>query len=291
MGACSDRPLLSPDEIDRMVRHLVASHGLRKVRLTGGDPTARPDLVEIISRLAAIEGLHDLAITTNGLTLSRDACAFASAGLHRVNVSLDTLDPRKFARITGVDALPRVIAGIDAALAVGLSPLKLNTVVLRGENDDDLPALVDFAASRGIVIRFIELMPMGPLALQWSERYVPMAQMMDRLADVVHEWRKLPQGSDSAIRYDVTLRDGRRVSVGFITPMSCNFCAACNRIRIAADGTLFPCLMDRPGPSLLQAIRPRWRPSELDAILTQALRHKQPTHPTHGHSVMIQIGG
>lgn len=291
MASHGPRPMLSPDEIEQLVRHLVSHHSLRKVRLTGGDPTARPDLLQIITRLAAVEGLRDLAMTTNGLTLARDARAFADAGLHRVNVSLDSLDPRKFARITGVDAMDRVIAGIDAALRAGLSPVKLNTVVLRGENDDELPSLVGFAADRGVAIRFIELMPMGPLAATWADRYVTMAQMRRTLDPHVAAWRELPQASDSARRFDVTLTDGRRCGVGFITPMSCNFCAACNRIRIASDGTLFPCLMDRPGPSLMPAIRPGLDPAALDRLLHDALTAKRPEHPAHGHSVMVQIGG
>jgi cyclic pyranopterin phosphate synthase len=282
---------LTPDEIESLVRHLVARHGLRKVRLTGGDPTARPDLIEIIRRLAAIDGLGDLAMTTNGLTLVRHARDYAEAGLHRVNVSLDTLDARKFARITGVDAMARVIAGIDEALAVGLSPLKLNTVVLRGENEADLPGLLAFAASRGVAIRFIELMPMGPLAAQWADRYVPMAQMRRTLDPHIVAWRALPQATDSATRFDVTLRDGRRACVGFITPMSCNFCAACNRIRIAGDGTLYPCLMDKPGPTLLPALRPTFNPHMLDQTLLDALAEKKPEHPAHGHTVMVRIGG
>lgn len=291
MASCGDRPILTPEEIERLVRHLVSNHGLRKVRLTGGDPTARPDLLDIIARLAAIRGLRDLAMTTNGLTLARHARAYAAAGLHRVNVSLDTLDPGKFARITGVDALPRVLEGIEAALRAGLTPLKLNTVVLRGDNDQELPRLVAFAAAKGVAIRFIELMPMGPLAAQWSQRYVTMAQMRRILDPHVRRWRELPQGSDSARRFDVTLAAGRRCSIGFITPMSCNFCAACNRIRIASDGTLHPCLMDRPGPSLLPAIRPGFDADQLDRTLSAALSTKQPEHPAHGHTVMVQIGG
>jgi GTP 3',8-cyclase len=282
---------LTPDEIGSIVRHLASEHGLTKVRLTGGDPTARPDLIHIIERLARIDGINDLAMTTNGLSLASHAGAYADAGLRRVNVSLDTLDPRRFARMTGADALTRVLAGIDAAIDAGLTPLKINTVVLHGENLADLPALVGYAALRGVEIRFIELMPMGPLAEQWTDRYVPAPRMRNALAQVAAGWQTNPRGSDSAQTYDVTLHDGRHARVGFITPMSCNFCLACTRLRITSDGSLYPCLMDRPRGNLIHAIRPRFDADRLDLLLSDAIQAKAPEHPGTGVAVMTQIGG
>lgn len=283
--------LLSPDEIEMLVRHLVEARGVRKVRLTGGDPTARPDLLEIIERIAAIPGVSELAMTTNGLSLSRMAQRYADAGMQRVNVSLDSLDAEQFARMTGVDGLDRVLAGIDAALSAGLTPLKINTVVLRDDNEQQLPALVEYAVSRGAAIRFIELMPMGPLADRWAERYVPADRMRGCLESIVADWRAVPQGADSALRYDATLHDGRRADIGFITPMSCNFCSACNRIRITAEGTLYPCLMDKPAGSLLRAIRPVFDTYLLDELLEEGLRGKAPQHPVEGFVTMTHIGG
>jgi GTP 3',8-cyclase len=287
----SDRAMLTAAEIESLVRHLVSKHGLSKVRLTGGDPTARPDLVEIIQRLAAIQGLHHLAMTTNGLTLQHMADRYASAGLKRVNVSLDSLDREQFASITGVDGLERVLAGIDAALNARLTPLKINTVILRGENETQLAPLVDFAADRGVAIRFIELMPMGPLAAHWTGRYVSAEQMRKILRPMVAQWRPLPQGSDSAKRYSAVLRDGRETEVGFITPMSCSFCSACNRIRIASDGMLYPCLMDQPNGSILPALRPRLDPASLDRTLADSLSAKAAEHPQQGFVMMTHIGG
>lgn len=283
--------MLNPEEIERIARHLVDRHGLEKIRLTGGDPSSRRELVQIIQRLAAIEGIHDLALSTNGLTLQRAAHVWAEAGVHRVNVSLDTLDPRRFEQLTGVAGLDRVMDGIDAAARAGLSPIKINTVVVRGENDHDLPSLVGFAADRGLTIRFIELMPMGPLSDQWSERYVPEGEMRERLDPLVESWELLEQGSESARRYRVSLRDGRRATIGFITPMSCNFCANCNRVRIAADGELYPCLMDEPAGSLLPAIRPNFDADHFDALLAAGLNQKADEHPHDGFAVMTHIGG
>ena len=283
--------VLSVEEIDQLIRHLTKHHGLRKVRLTGGDPTSRPELTQIIGRIAAVPGIRVLAMTTNGLTLARRAAEYAAAGLQRVNVSLDSLDRRRFEAMTGVDGLERVLAGLDAAEAAGLSPIRINTVVVRGQNDQDLSALVRFVAHRGWELRFIELMPMGPLAAQWVRRYVPEAEMREQLGGTVIDWRPLEQLSDAARRYRVTVDDGKRATIGFITPMSCNFCAACNRIRIASDGTLFPCLMDRPGPSLLPALRPRFDAERLDELLRNGLAEKRPEHPAQGHSMMVHIGG
>jgi cyclic pyranopterin phosphate synthase len=282
--------LLTPGEIETLVSHLATRHALRKVRLTGGDPTSRPELVEIIERVARVPGIRDVAMTTNGLTLPRHASTYAAAGLRRVNVSLDTLDAARFARLTGVDGLHHVRAGIDAALAAGLSPLRINTVVIR-ENLADLPALVGFAADRQAEIRFIELMPMGPLAATWHENYVPEAEMRRVLEPITTHRVPLEQGADSARRWRLTLDDGRQVTVGFITPMSCNFCAACNRIRVAADGELYPCLMAEPAGTLLPALRPRYDPDRLDALLVAGLTRKRTEHPHDGFVVMTHIGG
>jgi GTP 3',8-cyclase len=282
---------LTPCEIETLVRHLVRNHGLTKVRLTGGDPTARPDLIDIIQRIARIPGISDLAMTTNGLSLASHAKDYANAGLGRVNVSLDSLDPKRFAKMTGVDALSRVLAGIDAAIEAGLTPVKLNTVVLNNENLADLPALVQYAATRDVELRFIELMPMGPLAEHWADRYVPAPRMRNALAEVAVGWQTLPQGSDSAQTYDVTLRDGQHARVGFIAPMSCNFCSACNRLRITSDGSIYPCLMDQPRGNITEAIRPAFDAEHFDRLLSNAIQSKAPEHPVTGVAVMTQIGG
>lgn len=282
--------LLTPSEIETLVRHLISRHGLRKLRLTGGEPTARADLIEIIGRVAKLP-LDDLAMTTNGLTLIRDARKLRETGLKRINVSIDSLDRERFAQITGVDALPRVIEGIHAAIEAGLSPVKLNTVVVRGENNDELPELVSFAASLGVGIRFIELMPMGPLAGQWLERYMTEGEMRETLSETIADWTPLPMGSESARRYRAQMVDGREVTIGFITAMSHPFCDACDRIRIAADGAFYPCLMDKPACNLMEAIRPDFDGDHLDELLRTGLAQKAEVHPANGYSPMIQLGG
>ena len=287
----SNEQRLSPTEIESIVRHLADRHGLSKVRLTGGDPTVRPDLIEIIERIETIDGVNDLAMTTNGLTLPTMARQYKQAGLKRVNISLDTLDRDQFTSLTGVDGLQRVLRGIDAAIEAGLCPIKINTVVVRGQNDEQLGRLVRFAAGRGLAVRFIELMPMGPLKEQWHERYVPEAEMRQRLAKTIRFGPQLPQGHDAATRHRVTLPYGQSTTVGFITPMSCNFCANCNRLRLAADGSIYPCLMDRAAGSLRPALRYGFDPNLADQLISEALTHKQSEHPAFGPAIMTAIGG
>lgn len=285
------RGLLTPSELEAVVRHLVEKHGLRKVRLTGGEPTARGDVVEIVERLSQIDGIADLAMTTNGLALQRLAVPLRKAGLHRVNISLDSLDAQRFAEMTGLDGLERVKSGIEAAIRAGLAPVKLNTVVVRGQNDHELPALVRFAADRNVEIRFIELMPMGPLASSWEQRYVSTDEMCRRLECAIVESCEVPRGSSAARRMRAVLNDGTIVHLGFVSAMSCPFCDQCDRIRIAADGSLFPCLMDKPKANLLDTIRPAFDAAGFDAILVDAVNGKSAQHPATGFAVMTHIGG
>ncbi len=282
---------MSPATIERLVRHLVSRWGLHKVRLTGGEPTTRRDLIEIIERLAGIEGIDDLAMTTNGLTLPKQAHQLARAGLRRVNVSLDSLQPETFMRMTGVKGPGRVIEGIDAAIEAGLSPVRLNAVILGGENDGELVSLVRFAAVRSLEIRFIELMPMGPLADQWAARFVSAAAMRRHIEPIARRWVELDQGHDSARRHRLLLDTGETVTIGFITPMSCNFCAACNRIRITAAGDVYPCLMDRPRGNITNTLCEPFNPDSLDAVLMDSLSLKSAEHPITGFTQMTILGG
>ena len=208
-----------------------------------------------------------------------------------MSVSLDSLSSHNFARITGSQGLDRVLAGIKAAQAAGLTPVKLNTVVLRGLNDRELPALVRFAAERELEIRFIELMPMGPLANRWAERFVPEDIMRERLGKAVVSWEPLPTDASSARRFAVRLDDGRPATIGFIAAMSGPFCRKCNRVRIASDGTLYPCLMGPAAGTLLPALRPAFNPTMLDELLQRHLGEKAAEHSSAGVAAMCQLGG
>jgi len=282
--------LLSVGELETFARFLVERYGLRKIRLTGGEPTARRELLQIAERLAQIEGLRELTLTTNGLTLAKAAADFVAAGIGRVNVSLDSLDPDRFAALTGVRGVERVVAGIDAAARAGLGP-KVNTVVMRGHNDAELPELLKFALRRGLEIRFIELMPMGPLASRFDDWFVSGDEVRERLSPVVATWTPLAHGSAAARRHAVMLRDGTSGTVGFVTPMSDHFCDGCNRVRVAGDGSFYPCLMGPPAGNVREALRPELDDVRLARLLEAGLGGKPERHSPWGHGVMTDIGG
>lgn len=284
--------VFSAQDLAFLVRHLHRRHGLRKVRLTGGEPTVRHDLLKIVASLSelSIPDGPEITLTTNGLTLARDALALRQSGIQRVNVSLDSLDPHRFKRMTGVDGISRVLMGIEQAKHAGFDAVKLNTVVVGGENENDLPALFDFAAEHALEWRLIELMPMGPLADAWQERYVPEARMRERLLERVDRWEPLDEGADAARRWIAHHRNGGRVHVGFITPMSNHFCDQCDRLRITADGSIYPCLMDEPRGNLHHAVLDR-DAAAIDQAISQAMQDKAEVHPPTAPSIMTHLGG
>ncbi len=262
------------EEIESLARHLVQRQGVRTIRLVGGEPTARADLGDIVGRLARIDGLEDLAMTSSGIDLARHAKALKAAGLRRVNINLDTLTPEKYQRMQGIDGLSHVLEGIDAAISAGLAPVKLNVTVVRGENDFELPELLLFAQWRKLEIRFVELLPSGPAQKRWEQLYVSESEMRQRLSDVVNSWVARRDNREASRCYCAGLTWGRSVAAGFITAISCPFCDSCNRIRVAADGSLYPCLRQRACGNILTAIRPVFEPAALDAALGAALAKK-----------------
>jgi len=229
------------EEITRFVRVLASRYAVAKIHLTGGEPLVRRDIAHLVRMLARDEP-RDLALTTNGLRLAALAGSLKAAGLRRVNVSLDSVDPATFAAITGADALHRVIEGIHAARAVGLAPVKLNAVVLRGWNDGEVADLTRWALDAGCPIRFIELMPFGPAKERYRETFVSGEEIRMRL-EGAFEMRALPfVPGGSARMFEVSDGRGRRGLVGFITPQSRPFCAGCARLRLTTTGELVGCL-------------------------------------------------
>ena len=231
-----DTQQMSVDEIIKTVKSMVRV-GIRKVRITGGEPTVRLDLIEIIRCIAALPGIEDLSMTTNGLRLFSLADELKTAGLHRLNISLDSLDAQKFAKITGGGKLETVLAGIDHALAIGLKPIKINTVLIRGINDDEIDGLIDLAKNRPIDIRFIELMPIGHFGESNQDKILTSDEILakhPRLKPLQRDEQGAP-----AVYYKIEGYLGR---IGFISPISHEFCADCNRIRVSADGQIRPCL-------------------------------------------------
>ncbi len=247
---CGRLDQLSLSEI-RQVIDAAVGLGVSKIRITGGEPLVRPGVVGLIRDLRSLAGITDLALSTNGTLLEQYAAELKAAGLMRVNVSLDSLRPAVFEAISGRRDVNRVVAGIVAARDVGLSPLKLNVVVMRGVNDDELPAILDFAALHSAQVRFIEYMPLG-LGQRWESSYVPRAEILERIRPYLADAAPQQRPGDTAAYY--RLRDGG--DVGVISPVSCRFCDLCNRLRLTADGFLRPCLTSEGQVDLRHALRP-----------------------------------
>jgi cyclic pyranopterin phosphate synthase len=261
--------LLSFEELTRLVG-VFAGLGVTKVRLTGGEPLLRHDLATLTGMLGRVPGVTDVALTTNGLLLARQAEALRAAGLRRVTVSLDTLRPermREFARSTGH---ADVLAGLRAAQQAGFAPLKLNTVVVRGFNDDEVEDLVEFARGRGAEPRFIEYMDVGG-ATRWSpDQVVSRDELLRRLAARYGPVTPLPEPGGSAPAERFRLPDG--MTVGIIASTTAPFCGTCDRGRLTADGTLFLCLYAERGLDLREPLRAGASDDDLAGLVTAAWR-------------------
>lgn len=229
-----------------MVRALVKA-GVTRVRITGGEPLLHPRVAELVAFVASL-GVEDLALTTNATLLEGLARPLRDAGLRRITVSLDSLVPERFWRITRGGRLDRVLAGIEAARAAGFEEMKLNTVVLRDDNDDELPALVEWAWARGIVPRFIEVMRIGEGAHLPESKLVGHDEMRLRLSSLIAPGEGTRDPHRGPARYVPSRRDPR-LRVGFITGTTDTYCSTCDRLRVASDGTLRPCLATNDGVS------------------------------------------
>ena len=289
--------VLSYEEIVTIVR-AAAELGVSKVRLTGGEPLVRPGVADLVGMLARIPGVDDLAMTTNGILLARHADELAAAGLQRVNVSLDTLYPERYRRITRWGELEDVLAGMAAARQAGLTPVKTNTVVIRGMNDDEA---VDFARKTMAAewhVRFIELMPVGNNGMiedAWRERVVTADEIRRRIQAALGELEpaKMSAGGGPARTYRLP---GARGTLGFITPVSEHFCYHCNRLRLTADGQLRLCLLSDQEIDLRPALRQGADVAQIKALLLQGIETKPLQHRLDEcrrpeSRVMSEIGG
>ena len=244
--------LLTFEEIERVAR-IAVSRGVRKLRITGGEPLGRRDVCRLVERIAAIVGLEDLSLTTNGVLLAPLARSLAAAGLQRVNVSLDTLDRARFSRMTGRDRLDDVLRGLDAAAAAGLRPIKLNVVLLRGDNETEAVDLVRFGRERGYEVRFIECMPLEN-DRSWDPGRVVRGDAVRARIDEVWPLERDPAEDPHAPATRFLFRDGAG-AVGFIDSVSAPFCSACSRLRLTSDGKLRVCLYDDRETDLRDALR------------------------------------
>lgn len=273
-GKLPHTEILSYEEHLALIR-VALGLGLTKLRLTGGEPLARRGFLGFVRRLGALGGFEELLLTTNGVELAGQARRLKSAGISRVNISLDSLDPGRFAQITGRDHFSRVWEGFQEALEAGFSRVKLNCVVMRGVNDGEIPDFVRLTLTYGIDVRFIEYMPLGAGGL-WDEAlFMPAAQMLD-LAARLGELG--PVDSDSSGPAQLWRLAGAPGRVGFISPVSSHFCAKCNRLRLTADGKLRPCLLSDAELDLKTPLRAGAKDEELAELFIQAARLKPKRH-------------
>ena len=243
--------LLTLEELDRLCSVFIAK-GVRKLRLTGGEPLVRRNVMSLIrslSRHLKSGALDELTLTTNGSQLARFAGELAECGVRRLNVSLDTLEAAKFREITRWGDLDKVLAGIDAAQAAGLH-IKINAVALKGVNDEEIPALIDWAHGRGMDLTLIEVMPMGEIGVGRIDQYLPLSMVRANL-ERRYTLTDLPDNTGGPARYVRVAETGGRL--GFITPMTHNFCEACNRVRITCTGTIHTCLGQEDATDLRRA--------------------------------------
>jgi cyclic pyranopterin phosphate synthase len=286
--------LLSFEELHRLVR-VMAAMGVSEIRLTGGEPLVRRDLPDLVGRLAAVPGVDDLSLTTNGVLLDRLAGPLADAGLRRLNVSLDSLSHTRFAEITRRDALDRVLLGLAAAEAEArLRPIKINCVAIRGFSEVEVPALAAMARQRPFVVRFIEFMPLDADERWDADQVLSGAEIR---AIIERRWplEEIPAGSSSTARR-FRFADGAG-ELGFVSPVTEPFCSSCDRIRVTADGRLRTCLFSRTEWDLQAPLRDGASDAELEEVIRNAVAHKELKHRINepgfvrASRTMSQIGG
>ncbi len=286
--------ILSYEEILRIAR-ISADAGITKIRITGGEPLARKGMPDLVAGLSSIPALSEISMTTNGILLEAAAGALGRAGLHRINISLDTLDPVKYRRITRGGDISAVLTGIHAARLAGLAPIKINVVVMQGINDAEINAFADLTRERPVHIRFIEFMPVNGHG-EWNKsRYISNGDIMEKI-QTMGELVPLPSqnGSGPARLYRL---QGAQGKLGFISPLSSHFCATCNRLRLTADGKLRTCLFSDTETDLRTPLRRGCSDAELKGLMEQAILSKPMRHHVFEHSFrkctrgMSAIGG
>jgi cyclic pyranopterin phosphate synthase len=270
------RDLLTLEELERLCGAFVA-RGVRKLRITGGEPLVRRNVMSLFRGLGKhleTGALEELTLTTNGSQLARFAADLAAIGVRRVNVSLDSLDPEKFRRITRWGDIADVMAGLAAAKAAGLE-VKINTVALRGVNDDEFDRIIAWCGAEGFDLTFIETMPMGEIDGDRTEHYLPLSVLRNDLAE---RWTldESDYRTGGPARYVTVRESGRRI--GFITPLSHNFCESCNRVRLTCTGTLYMCLGQDDAADLRTPLRAGLDDSDLHAAIEAAIAQKPKGH-------------
>jgi cyclic pyranopterin phosphate synthase len=250
------KDLLSLEQLAELVAWLAVRVGIERVKLTGGEPLVRLGVEQLVAHLAGTPGVREVSLTTNGSLLPQMAGALKAAGLRRVNISLDSLDPARFTELTRGARLPQTLAGIEAALAVGLVPLKLNAVLQRSSWKQDVPLLLDYAANLGLELRFIELMRTGTEQAWCASEFVPVQEVRHWLEER-GPMQEMPAAAGAPARRTKICWRGAPLTVGWIAPRSHPFCSRCERVRLDARGRLRRCLMDPVPLDLFTVLRER----------------------------------
>lgn len=274
------------DDLFLIVREF-ASLGIRKIRVTGGEPLLCPGLLPFVEKIASLGGVEEVALTTNGILLPQMARELKAAGLKRINLSIDSLREPKYREITGGGTLDAVLAAVRAAKQAGLTPVKVNTVLIRGFNDDEIADFIAFSGEEEVEVRFIELMPIGE-GVKWAGKHaMPVSEILQRFPQL----EPLPQTDPSATARRYRL-PGTKAVVGLISPVSCDFCAACDRLRLSAQGRLRLCLHSPEETDLSAAAGD---PEALSRLIRDAVARKPLRHRLHEaqyvRTNMISIGG
>lgn len=265
---------LTFDEIERVIR-VFGELGTKRIRITGGEPLVRKNIPELAARLSKLPGIEDLSLSSNATRLKKQAAPLRQAGISRINVSLDTLKPDLFKEITGGGKLEKVIDGLMAAKEAGFQPVKINMVVMRGVNDDQVEDMVQFCIKHDFTLRFIETMPMGNTGREASQQYIPLNEIHDRLAKKYTLVKASMNGGGPARYVRV---EGTELRIGFITPMSQHFCDTCNRVRLSVDGTLYLCLGQEDSYPLREHLRSGITDDELKQHIKKAIDLKPEKH-------------
>lgn len=264
---------LSFDEIERVMRAFGAL-GVQRVRITGGEPLVRKDMPQLAARLARLPGINDLSLSTNAVQLAKHAHALKDAGVARLNVSLDSLQPERFQEITG-GKLEKVLAGLQAAKEAGFHPVKINMVVMKGVNDDEVEDLVEYCIANDFTLRMIETMPMGETGRDATRHYMDLQIVKKRLEQRYELIPTVMNGGGPARYFKI---GGSNLRIGFITPISQHFCATCNRVRLSVDGTLYMCLGQEHNFELRPLLRAGISDAELSAAIVKAIALKPERH-------------
>ncbi|MBN2647804.1 MAG: GTP 3',8-cyclase MoaA [Thiotrichales bacterium] len=287
---------LSYEELARIIQVFV-NLGVTKVRLTGGEPLVRKRLYELVAMIKPFAGLEDIALSTNAHYLEREAEALVLAGVNRCNISIDSLRPKRFENITRGGDLHKVLAGADKALAVGMKPVKFNMVVMKGTNDDEIEAMVDYGIEKGVEIRFIETMPIGPAGVSMMDQHYSADKILKRIkAHIGSDLIPSTDRSDAGPARNFHL-SGTHARIGVISAVSDHFCASCNRVRLTARGVLALCLGQEDAVDLRTPLREGVSDSELEQIIVAAIARKPERHffRENVHNIefrqMVQLGG